>query len=556
MATTYAPTHTVEFTEDGARPRRGLRAALIALPALVILVAGFQRRWMSDDALIYVRTVRQILAGNGPVFNPGERAEASTGTLWQWLLAAAGVTGVDLARAAVYGGLLLTAAGFALAAYGCLRLYGSSATLPLGAPLLLALPPVWDFATSGLETGLATCWLAGGWLLLVTRPASVWTSVALGLGPLVRPDLGLVSAVFLGAQWLLVRAGRRRTLAGLGAALALPAAYEIFRAGYYGHLVPLPAVTKEASQSLWARGFAYLGDFAGPYLLWVPALFVLAAVLPARTSVRVPWVPVLAPVLAGVLCWAYVIKVGGDFMHGRMLLPGLFLMLLPVFLAPASRAAALASVGVAVWAAVCASVLRIDYEGRVGPAGIADERGVYVAQNADPHPLHHTFAGADWHARYGRAARTAEPPALLFPGPVQLTAGAPTVTGVYPVLGHNGTSVPLDGAALDPIGLAYPLAAHSRQVEGGRVGHDKHLPDAWVIADRGAGELPDGVDPSQVDAARRALRCGGLAELREATQAPLTTRRFLANLTGSFQRTGFRFPTDPAQAVRELCGRF
>ncbi|NGO76686.1 hypothetical protein G6045_13560 [Streptomyces sp. YC504] len=76
-----------------------------------------------------------------------------------------------------------------------------------------------------------------------------------------------------------------------------------------------------------------------------------------------------------------------------------------------------------------------------------------------------------------------------------------------------------------------------------------------MIADRGAGELPDGVDPSQVEAARRALRCGGLAELREATQAPLTTRRFLANLTGSFQRTGFRFPTDPAQAVRELCGR-
>ncbi|SDK97843.1 hypothetical protein [Streptomyces indicus] len=567
MATTYAPTHTVEFTEEDTRPKRWLRPALIALPALVILVAGYQRRWMSDDAMIYVRTVRQILAGNGPVFNPGERAEASTGTLWQWLLAAAGATGVDLASAAVYGGLLLTAAGFALAAYGCLRLYGSYggegrngvrrevSVLPLGAPLLLALPPVWDFATSGLETGLATCWLAGGWLLLVVRPASVGTSAVLGLGPLVRPDLGLVSAVFLGAQWLMVRPSWRRALAGLGAAVALPAAYEVFRAGYYGHLVPLPAVTKEASQSLWGRGFTYLGDFAGPYLLWVPALFVLAAVLPVRAGRSGALVPVLAPVVAGALCWAYVIKVGGDFMHGRMLLPGLFLMLLPVFLVPARRATALASVGIAVWAALCAGALRTDYEGQVGPGGIADERGVYVQQNADPHPLHHTFAGADWHARYGSSARSAEPPALLLGGPRRLGASAPVVTGVYPVLGHNGTVIPLDGAALDPIGLAYPLAAHSERVEGGRVGHDKHLPDAWVLADRGAGELPEGVDPLQVAAARRALECGPLAELRAATREPLTVRRFLANLAGSVERTSFRFPTDPAVAARELCAK-
>ncbi|MFI6941914.1 hypothetical protein ACIBI4_21795 [Streptomyces sp. NPDC050418] len=565
MATTYAPSPTAEFTEDDAPTRRWLRPALVALPALVILVAGYQRRWMSDDALIYVRTVRQILAGNGPVFNPGERAEASTGTLWQWLLAAAGSTGLDLTSAAVYGGLLLTAAGFALAALGCLALYGSHGSpsvLPLGAPLLLALPPVWDFATSGLETGLATCWLAGGWLLLVTRPASVWTAVALGLGPLVRPDLGLVSAVFLGAQWLLVRPSKKRAAAGLGAALALPLAYEIFRAGYYGHLVPLPAVTKEASQSLWARGFAYVGDFAGPYLLWVPVLFVLAAAVPlhartrarVRTRTQVPLVPVLAPVVAGALCWAYVIKVGGDFMHARMLLPGLFLMLLPVFLAPASRATALASVGVAVWAALCAGALRIDYEGRVGPGGIADERGVYVAQNADPHPLHHTFAGAPWHARYGEAARTAVPPALLLGRSSPLPGGSPSVTGVYPVLGHNGTSVPLDGAALDPIGLAYPLAAHSERVSGGRVGHDKRLPDAWIIADRGAAELPRGTDPLAVASARRALRCGALAELREATHAPLTVGRFVANLTGSVERTTFRFPTDPAVAERELCG--
>lgn len=551
---------------SGRRLRRGV---LCLLPACVIAFAGFQRRWMSDDGHIYVRTVRQILAGNGPVFNAGERAEASTGTLWQWLLVLAGLPGLDIATAAMYGGLLLTAAGFALASLGAMRLHANNtanthttdnaakAVLPLGCLVLLALPPVWDFATSGLETGLATCWIAGAWLLLVTRADSLTTCVVLGLGPLVRPDLALVSAVFLVAQWLTAQPSRRATFGGLGAALALPVAYEIFRIGYYGQLMPLPGVTKEASLSLWGRGFDYLADFAGPYLLWVPALFLLAALLPA-TSVRrgaASLVPELAPVVAGLLCWAYVIKVGGDFMHGRMFLPGLLLMLLPVFLVPLTRAWTIAAVGVGIWAVACASWLRIPYEGRIGPGGVADERGVYVQQNAAAHPLHHDFAGYPGNVAYARLVREADRAGTpsLFLARTPAGANSPTVTGVYSTLGFSGTVVPLDGAALDPIGLAYPLAAHSERIDG-RVGHDKRLPDTWIFADRGHGPLPEGLDPAGVAAARRALDCGPLAELRAATRDPMTPRRFLRNVTGVWERTSFRFPNDPVRAERQLCG--
>ncbi|MFD9439431.1 hypothetical protein ACFWBR_12490 [Streptomyces sp. NPDC060006] len=541
-----------------------LRVAVWLVPALVVAYAGYQRRWMSDDAYIYVRTVRQVLAGNGPVFNAGERVESSTGTLWQWLLVGAGAAGVDPASAAVFGGLLLTAVGFALAGIGALRTYGGRAAVPLGSLVLLGLPPVWDFATSGLETGLATCWIAGAWLALTARPASPATSVLIGLGPLVRPDLGLVTAVFLGAQWLLVRPSWRGALAGAGAAGALPVAYEVFRAGYYGHLVPLPAVTKEASQSLWGRGLGYLGDFAHPYLLWVPALFVAAAVLPSRGGRRVPGmaraVPALAPVVAGLLCWVYVVKVGGDFMHGRMLLPGLLLMLLPVFAVPATRVGTSAAVGVGLWAVVCAGWLRIPYAGLIGPEGIADERGVYVRHNADPHPVHHTFVGAPHHLEYARkvwAARHSGAPALLFGKDARVAGNSRAVTASYVVLGLNGSVVPLDGAALDPIGLAYPVAAHSERVREGRAGHEKHLPVAWLAADRGAagaGDLPGWVDPSQVEAARRALRCGGLAELNSSVRGRLTPGRFLRNVAGAWERTAFRFPNDPVRAERELCG--
>ncbi|MFI1437817.1 hypothetical protein [Streptomyces fructofermentans] len=583
MTSTHAPPH---LPPRGPRPpsppaprrrtgpRAAVRVAVWLLPALVVAYAGFRRRWMSDDAFIYVRTVRQVLAGNGPVFNAGERVESSTGTLWQWLLVAAGAVGADPATAAVYGGLLLTSAGFALAGIGALRTYGGRACVPLGALLPLGLPPVWDFATSGLETGLATCWIAGAWLALTARPGSLATSAVIGLGPLVRPDLGLVSVVFLAAQWLLARPSWRGASAGAAAAGALPVAYEVFRAGYYGHLVPLPAVTKEASRSLWGRGFGYLADFAQPYLLWLPALLVALAVLGPRAAgtggagrsgpaggagqVAARRIGVLAPVVAGLLCWVFVVRVGGDFMHGRMLLPGLLLMLLPVFVVPVTRSRAAAAVGVAVWALVSAGWLRIPYEGHIGPAGIADERGVYVRHNADPHPVHHTFAGAPHHLEYLRAVRAAArsgEPVLLYGRNGRAAADSPSVTGSYVVLGLNGSVVPLDGAALDPIGLAYPVAAHSERVGGGRVGHDKRLPDAWLAADRGApGEVPPSADPVGVAAARHALRCGALAELNASAREPLTPARFLRNAAGAWERTSFRFPADPVRAERELCG--
>lgn len=152
---------------------------------------------------------------------------------------------------------------------------------------------------------------------------------------------------------------------------------------------------------------------------------------------------------------------------------------------------------------------------------------------------------------------SATPPApatpTLFLARTPVTANSPAITGVYNTLGFSGTVVPLDGAALDPIGLAYPLAAHSERIPG-RVGHDKRLPDAWIFADRGDGELPAGLDPAGVAAARRALGCGQLAELRAATRDPMTPDRFWRNITGSWERTSFRFPNDPVLAERELCG--
>ena len=83
-----------------------------AVAGLIAFWGGWARRWISDDGLIVLRTVRNILAGNGPVFNVGERVEANTSTLWQYLIAAfSWVPGLRLEDVAMWLALICTVVG-------------------------------------------------------------------------------------------------------------------------------------------------------------------------------------------------------------------------------------------------------------------------------------------------------------------------------------------------------------------------------------------------------------------------------------------------------------
>jgi arabinofuranosyltransferase len=72
----------------------------------------------------------------------------------------------------------------------------------------------------------------------------------------------------------------------------------------------------------------------------------------------------------------------------------------------------------------------------------------------------------------------------------------------------------------------------------------------WFYARFGAGRVPGG---PEVAAARRALRCGGLRDLIEATTAPLTASRFVDNLGVSLRTRSLRVAPEPRAAARQLC---
>ncbi|WP_436785906.1 hypothetical protein [Yinghuangia sp. YIM S10712] len=83
-----------------------------------------------------------------------------------------------------------------------------------------------------------------------------------------------------------------------------------------------------------------------------------------------------------------------------------------------------------------------------------------------------------------------------------------------------------------------------------------------LVIPRGTREhfVPDGVpidmrnlDAAKIAAARNALRCAEIAELRRATREPMSWSRFWKNLTGAFPRTSLRIPTNPIEAEKKFC---
>src|SRR3954464_14890447 len=96
----------------GSRSHR-LELVLRALPVAFVVVLGWTRGWVEEDAFINFRVVDQIRAGHGPVFNIGQRVEVATSPLWLAILTVGGEGGpfVKIGAPAVRGGPLPTRRG-------------------------------------------------------------------------------------------------------------------------------------------------------------------------------------------------------------------------------------------------------------------------------------------------------------------------------------------------------------------------------------------------------------------------------------------------------------
>jgi arabinofuranosyltransferase len=568
---------------------------------------GWTYRWVADDAFVDLRVAENLMRGYGPLYNVGERVEGYSNPLWVLLLAIVGkpfeLLGsgrAPLEWIAVFLCLALAFVGVTAGMLGARRLWRAAGeTGPIfavGGFAVVVLMPFWDFATSGLEIGLSLSWLGVSFFLLasqiqkIDRKVPRAIAVFLGLGPLVRPDLALYTLCFLAAeQWLVRRRRWEAWLPVLFWAALVPVAYQIFRMGYFAALVPNTAIAKEAGVSRWDQGWIYLRDFADPYLLWVPAALLLETYVLdlKRLSAERRWdvaAVVVAPVVAALLQVVFVTRVGGDFMHGRMLLPAFFALTLPVACVSLRRHWAFAAL-LALWV-VPTIWLRVPYLGRdatTGEAGfaprnigIAEERAVYADVSHNPNPVtltdfQHWDRIPDGRWLHRLATRRMQPGRAFFARgrgdvrEVTLPVSSWVTTPVVAVRDNVGMVSYAAGAdvtiADNMGGLADPIGSRMRLGGRGRPGHEKGQSLEWVLGRYFETLDPDaperslvGWDPARLAAAQAAFRCGDLARLRAAVEWPLTWQRFFSNIRWSFRFTAMRIPPDPLEAEREFCG--
>lgn len=544
-------------------------SVLFALALSLFAYFGFQKFWLGDDGFINIRIVQNLLEGNGFVYNSFERVEAGTSPLWLGCIALGGLFGFSLEWTAAVLGWLMSIAGLAFASFACLELHHRRASpqgfeFPLGLLIYASVPVAWDYATSGLENGLALAWMGGTFWAsarALRGEGFPWTAAILtGLGPLVRPDLALMSVAFF--LPLLVERTHRARLGIAAVAGVLPGLFQIFRMGYFAAIVPNTAIAKSASEANWNQGFHFFHNLFGTYWLYLPVALALPLIWSTAKS-KPRRLLVLGVFFASLLHMTYVIRVGGGFMHGRLLLAPFAALLLPVMMVPIRlglRFGTFASVICVLWAGFCISNLRHPVENQ---HGIGDERGWYMrragveravdlAEHARDPFVESVYPHlADVRGRIA-SGESEGPMVRIVLGrhrSVDAREDLPAWMAMDSyAIGMVGVAVGTNVHVIDRAGLADPVAARFQLPGRGRPGHEKHMPDEWVIA-RFAREPRT----ANERVARQALECGELAEFLRAIEEPMSWSRFWQNFANAYRFTKLRFSSVPIQARDQLC---
>ncbi len=305
----------------------GNRRILLLIAALAFLWTAL-RSWgyLIDDTFITLRFARNLIDGDGLVFNPGERVEGYTSFALVLLSAPLLALGIDpvlglgiLSGAAAVWTLLLTARLER-------ELVGAEAARPaFSALLLLASSAFAYWSLRAMETLLFTALLLAA-VSVALREARTgrWrgSGCVFALLSLTRPEGPFLFGVFTAALALAERWQRsnwshlRRHLANLVIVLGVLAIHFSWRWQYYGELLPntfYAKVTGGASQL--ATGLRYLREFSLANPVFAASLaFPLVLVsrsLRARFAEPAFALAIHATLAAYVL---YVVAVGADFM--------------------------------------------------------------------------------------------------------------------------------------------------------------------------------------------------------------------------------------------------
>lgn len=236
--------------------------------------------WDFDDGFIVYRYAENLLRGEGWVFNPGERYNASTSVLNTVLITLIAGAGLPVRAAAhVLGGCSLFVAGSALLIIfyrlrsPLLGYFGASALV-----WLLGNNLSW-----GLETNLFIALLL---LYAALESLAIESWVLIGLLVLARPDGAVLLALKIG---MALARRERFPVRGLARAGAVIAPWVVFSLYYFHQIFPATLAQKvwQGQSGYWGQGYIYaigaaqyllgmyyvgaVGSVLAPLVLIVPA---------------------------------------------------------------------------------------------------------------------------------------------------------------------------------------------------------------------------------------------------------------------------------------------
>ncbi len=458
-----------------ARRNHIIFCLLLAATILYGVASAFQKRWVCDDAFISYRYALNLVEGHGLVYNAGERVEGYSNFLWTLWCVVPIVLGIRCETWTITWGIVCYAGTLTLLGDISRRLgkrLGTTQILPIAAILCAAHADMAVFATSGLETSLFTMLAtAGFWVFVCGETTGRHRPIAAGfvmtLAALTRPD-GVIFALVLGAAYLALARPRWRIALSYAAAFAIPhAAFVAWRIWYYGDFFPNTYYAKSGNLAWWSQGWAYLTLYLQKYWATGACLLGLTACMKnhrkdsSDIDASLRRLAYIAAAMAGTYT-LYIVRVGGDFMFARMLIPAtpFYLLLIELGLARWMPTRVLAQAATATLVLIALILPDYPMKRLEFVSGVVNEHsfyGTYLTDEAQDQrsavlkkyfrdlPVRIAFLGAEAHVMYRARIATA----------IESEAG-----------------------------LTDRFVAHQPISDRGRVGHEKNAPLDYLIRTR------------------------------------------------------------------------
>jgi arabinofuranosyltransferase len=337
----------VEVPVQALDDKKNLFIVISGIAIGISIIYSYKLKWVGDDIFIGLRYVQNFVAGNGLVYNIGERVEGFTDFLWLMLLSLFAKFHFDPVHTAQTLGILSSTVTLFVST---LLVYKISKQhhlffIPF---ITIALALNYDYnvwATGGLETSFFTTLLITAFYVfffsdLRDRTKLLVSGLILSLAMMTRPDALLitfeVNGLFLIAL-LLKRTALPKIISTLLlfnlAFICIFIPYFLWRFNYYGFIFPNTYYDKLGNETLFGKGFYYLWLYFKPhfttFLIVILPPFVLLPLFKQKpleqlkTFLADKWNAAFLTAIIVVYTYliVFIAKVGGDFMHARFVIP-------------------------------------------------------------------------------------------------------------------------------------------------------------------------------------------------------------------------------------------